>query len=129
MIMKSCQKRTQKNISKLLRDSSLDVNDLFAACRFKKNYIKCEKILNRVLTNNGYCYTLNMQGYHTIFNENTISTDFDSYMRRNISKSADSENSLYNETFDDAYGNEAGENVKKIIRYFQDISIFSVSNF
>ncbi|XP_070504703.1 pickpocket protein 28-like [Chironomus tepperi] len=105
MIEKSCSKRTEKNISKLLRESSLKVPELFAACRFKKNYIKCEKMLNRVLTNNGYCYTLNMQSYQTIFNENVISGDFDSFKREKIAKSFDKENQLYNESFNDADGN------------------------
>lgn len=109
MIVKSCMNRTEKNISKLLRESSLDVPELFAACRFKKNYIKCEKILNRVLTNNGYCYSLNMQSYQTIFNENVVSGDFDSYKRKKIAKSADKENVLFNETFDDYDGNKSGK--------------------
>ncbi|KAG5676491.1 hypothetical protein PVAND_006322 [Polypedilum vanderplanki] len=100
MVMKGCANRSDKNFPKLLRESSLDVSELFAACRFKKNYMKCEKILNRVLTNNGYCYTLNMQGYHTIFN-NEISKHFESYRRKTISKSFDKEQKLYNETFND----------------------------
>lgn len=109
MIEKSCSNRTEKNIPKLLRESSLKVPELFAACRFKKNYMKCEKMLNRVLTNNGYCYTLNMQSYQTIFNENVVSSDFDSFKRKKIAKSFDKENSLYNESFDDVNGNSTGE--------------------
>lgn len=62
-------------------------------------------MLNRVLTNNGFCYTMNMQSYYTIFS-NEISKDFDSYKRSTIKKSFDKESENFNLTIDE-------ENVKE----------------
>lgn len=105
MALKACQDRTDKDIVKLLDESSHQVNEALAACKFKQNYIECENMLNRVLTNNGFCYTMNMQGYHTIFTDK-LSSDFDSYKRNKIRKSFDKENPNFNVTFDDENNKE-----------------------
>lgn len=65
-------------------------------------------MMSRVLTNNGFCYTMNMQSYQTIFNKGeALSDDFESYKRKKITKSFDKESKGYNSTFDDENGGES----------------------
>jgi hypothetical protein len=114
-VLKSCQNRTNFHTSKLLFNASLAVNEQFAACRYKKKYINCEDLLHRILTNNGYCYTLNMQ-LHTIFNRDVVSDDFDSYFRTKIAKSFENFNDTVDDndenvqwTLDDGYSSDADD--------------------
>jgi amiloride-sensitive sodium channel len=53
----------------------------------RRKLIDCEKIVNRVLTDNGMCYTYNMQDYDVLFDEASISSDFDSYKQLKVATS------------------------------------------
>ncbi|KAG5666157.1 hypothetical protein PVAND_017708 [Polypedilum vanderplanki] len=81
-------KRSDFDIVKVLNDSSLRTDEIFLLCSYKKTLAAdCNNIFNKVLTDNGFCHSANMQGYNTIFNKNVLSKDFDSYKRKNISSS------------------------------------------
>lgn len=58
--------------------------------------ISPDTIINRVLTNHGFCYSFNMLGYHSIFDNSTISSDFNNYIRRTIKTGS----KLLNEDFE-----------------------------
>lgn len=86
---KQLQNRSKKNFMKLLNYSSFeDVNKIFKSCVYKGNQTnKCDKFFNKVLTDDGFCYSLNMQDSSTIFNEDVISDDFSGYKRTKIVES------------------------------------------
>lgn len=73
---KYTKNRTEYNLMKLLDMGAPQINETFVVCY--EGYIesKCTKLLRRVLTNLGMCYTFNMQSFDTIFNEDVISSDF-----------------------------------------------------
>lgn len=57
----------------------------------------CSEMFNRIITDDGICYSYNMQGYNTIFNKNSVDRDFELFIRmgiRNVAK----DHSMY---FDD----------------------------
>lgn len=85
------QNRTERNIVKLLDQSALALDEIFLACIFKSVYSSCKKFLNKVITDDGICFSFNMQGYSSIFHENVISSDFDFYRRTEIAKSLESD--------------------------------------
>jgi hypothetical protein len=64
---------------------SLQMNETIISSSFNAYSILPEKLLLRTLTHDGYCYTFNMLGYHSLFNKN-ISKDFDVYKRKSISR-------------------------------------------
>lgn len=75
------------NVVNILNHVSPKMMDIINGCSM---YLQadCRKILIQSLTYQGNCFTFNMLGYHSIFNAN-ISADFDTYKRKNISKSWD----------------------------------------
>ncbi|XP_070498123.1 pickpocket protein 28-like [Chironomus tepperi] len=96
------ENRTDKNILKLLNESSLTLSEALINCGFKAFVTDCSYVFNRVLTDRGFCYSFNLQSFKTIFNENIISSDFHSYKRSNIRKSVSVNNPLINEKLDDS---------------------------
>lgn len=85
-----CPKNRSINIVKLMEESSFQVGDII---RFQKNFVNKETALKqyfKVMTDRGFCYSLNMLNHDKIFNPK-ISKDFDSYKRR-IETSSDSRN-------------------------------------
>lgn len=86
--------RTEYHIVKLLTDASFDLEDMFLHCEYKEVKYDCKKFLNRILTDGGFCFTFNMQGYDAIFNEEVISSDFASYKRKEIAKSLEDNNEV-----------------------------------
>ncbi|CAG9804614.1 unnamed protein product [Chironomus riparius] len=95
------QNRTSDNIVKLLNESFLMINETLLNCGYKEIYGDCTTLLNRVITDKGFCYTFNLMGFNTIFNDKIISEDFDSYKRLKIPKSLDVFNLLSSEDVDD----------------------------
>jgi amiloride-sensitive sodium channel len=91
--------RSETNIVKLLRNQTF--YDEIDICEFRTLKIDCSKIINQVMTGLGKCWSYNLQGFSSIFNENVISDDFDFYKRKNLSKFPHIESKLYNETFSD----------------------------
>lgn len=85
------QNRTEKNIVKLLEQSAFDLDEIFLACIYKSVYGDCKKFFNKVITDDGICYSFNMQGYNEIFKLDVISEDFDYFKRKTIAKSLESE--------------------------------------
>lgn len=82
--------------------------------------MSCDKFLNYVLTDYGYCFTFNLEGFPALFNENSISDDFKSYQRTHIARSFERSNPLYNELIDDSkdpiqWNLEKGYNVSDIL--------------
>ena len=62
------------------------------SCYLRNYMVECQKIFTRVLTDYGFCYTFNMKGYNTVFNEDEISSEFDSYKDIKISEIVDLDN-------------------------------------
>jgi amiloride-sensitive sodium channel len=104
--------RTNYDIVRLMEESALFTNEFLVHCFYQTRPLLCDKLYNRVLTHLGFCYTYNMQGFTTIFNERAINEDFKSYMQHNISitavRNGKSENITLNDdnahwTIDDGY--------------------------
>jgi amiloride-sensitive sodium channel len=72
---KICNNRSEKNVIEMLK--KFDYLDYDYDCSFRGLYVSCSKSYSRSLTDYGICYTFNIQGYHTIFNDGVISDDFD----------------------------------------------------
>jgi amiloride-sensitive sodium channel len=85
-IVAFCPNATDFNIPHTLAASSPTVNEAFGVCFLRRKAIDCEKIVNRVLTDNGMCYTYNVQNHSVLFNEAAISDDFDSYRQLAVTK-------------------------------------------
>ncbi|KAG5676566.1 hypothetical protein PVAND_006390 [Polypedilum vanderplanki] len=84
--LEALDNRSETDIVKLISETSLTTEDIFISCSFRKTLTEsCNHIFNKILTDFGFCHSANMQGYNTIFNENILSKDFDSYKRKNIS--------------------------------------------
>lgn len=94
-------RRTEYDIIKLLNESSLTLSEAIINCYYKGFYRDCTNIFNRILTDRGFCYSFNMQGFNTIFNEKLISKDFNMFKRLNITKSLDALNKHSNEIIQD----------------------------
>jgi amiloride-sensitive sodium channel len=94
-------RRTEENIVRLLEDSSLRPRELFSQCFIKGHRSSCSRVFNRVLTRRGMCFSLNMQGFATLFNRDVISKDFHSYQRTNIARSPNLKHKYGHETIDD----------------------------
>jgi amiloride-sensitive sodium channel len=93
---------SQINIVQHMEESSPDINEVFGICFLRRSKIDCDKILVRVLNDNGMCFTYNMQGFRTLFNDN-ISRDFHSYKRKKIAKSFDKNSPLFHQSIDDDF--------------------------
>lgn len=79
--------RTNDDVVKLLNESSLEIDETFLTCVYNEMHNDCLYMLNRIITDHGFCYTFNQMGFETIFNEHTISSDFYSYKRSGIKQS------------------------------------------
>ncbi|KAG5683738.1 hypothetical protein PVAND_013003 [Polypedilum vanderplanki] len=80
-IVSNCDNRTRFDTVNLMRHSSICTQDFLRSCILAEKRYNCSAIINRVLTDYGFCYTFNMQDYDEIFN-NVISKDFSSYQKR-----------------------------------------------
>jgi len=80
-------KSNDVNEPAILDQISPGFDDIFSACTFDKPQ-KCENVFIRSLTDYGYCFTFNMVGYHSIFNDGVVK-DLDCYKQKNILKSFD----------------------------------------
>jgi len=78
----------EKDHSDILNHISLKIDDVLSAC-IVDNFAGCEQIYIRSLTDSGYCFSFNMLGYHSLFNDGVVN-DFDVYKRTKIRKSFDS---------------------------------------
>jgi amiloride-sensitive sodium channel len=79
--------RTKSDVVKLMSESFLETDDVLISCIYGSRQRICDNMFNRVLTDRGFCYSFNMQGFNTIFNGDIISDDFLSYKRKDIFKS------------------------------------------
>jgi Amiloride-sensitive sodium channel len=61
--------RTQFDVIKLLDETSLKIDELLVECSFKRKLTGCKRMWNRVITDKSFCFSFNMQGFRTIFNE------------------------------------------------------------
>jgi amiloride-sensitive sodium channel len=105
--------RTEFDTVKLLNESAFLTDEIFILCFFRRvRSSHCENILNRILTDQGFCFSANMQGYFTIFNRNVVSKDFDSYKRKTINSrwlsneeefAVNDDNETIHWTLDDGY--------------------------
>lgn len=93
-----CGNSTSQNIVKLLDASSLTIDEFFTTCVLDNLVLKCSLIFKKVITDRGFCYTTNSQGYHAIFNPNVLSEDFDSHKATGISKSFKKFDEFINDT-------------------------------
>lgn len=74
-----CGNKTDEHVVNYLNKSSLSVEEVFAICSLNNLRSNCSLVVNRILTDRGFCYRVNAQGYHAIFNPGVISEDFDYY--------------------------------------------------
>jgi hypothetical protein len=74
-----CGNKTDENIVDYLDQSSLSVEEVFAVCSIDKFDTNCSYVVDKILTDRGFCYRINAQGYHAIFNPGVLSDDFDNY--------------------------------------------------
>jgi len=80
-------KSNDVNEPAILDQISPGFDDIFSACSFYKVQ-KCDNVFIRSLTDYGYCFSFNMLGHHTIFNDG-VDKDFYYYKQNNILKSFD----------------------------------------
>ncbi|KAG5683737.1 hypothetical protein PVAND_013002 [Polypedilum vanderplanki] len=78
-----CKNRTEFNIMKLINESSLNTGEMLKSCSFREISFDCEKLFTRSITDYGYCHTFNMLDHDRIFNQDTISSDFDVFRKTN----------------------------------------------
>jgi amiloride-sensitive sodium channel len=81
--VESCKNRTDFNTMKLIKESSLGVDEMLKSCNFRGAPWPCARLFARSLTDYGYCFTYNMQNHNDIFNEDVISPDFDVFKKSN----------------------------------------------
>jgi acid-sensing ion channel, other len=96
-ILELTKNRTRRDFVKLLKEKSLMIDESFYDCYDEEGHKPCSGIMERSLTDIGFCYTYNMQSYDTILNEDVISSDF--YFRGGKSD----ENSRLNWTLEGGY--------------------------
>jgi amiloride-sensitive sodium channel len=103
--LKFVPNRTHTRIVKLLNESFLNTDEILMGCSYKNTIEPCGKTFNRILTNHGFCYSFNMQGFNAIFNKHEISEDFQSYKRKEIRQSPlfKTIKEYNNKTFDDDF--------------------------
>jgi len=77
------------------------ISDTFAMCEVNE-FKGCENIFIRTYTDFGYCFTFNLLGYNSIFNDG-ISSDFEAYKRKKIVKnwSDDAEIEFHDDDYED----------------------------
>lgn len=93
--------RTRNDIVTLLDESFLPIRDTILNCGYKTFSNACTEMFNRVLTDRGFCYSSNLQGFSTIFNEKVISRDFHSYKRFSTKNKEENETTKW--TLDKGY--------------------------
>ncbi|XP_070505954.1 pickpocket protein 28-like [Chironomus tepperi] len=80
---------SDSNLVNIMLKASPDFRDFFQRCGINKYYADvqgCDKLFIKSMTDKGICYTLNMIGHQSIFNDD-ISSDFDIYKRTKVTKS------------------------------------------
>jgi acid-sensing ion channel, other len=82
-VMEGTKDRDESDLVKLLNTSAPTIEDTFYECNVRYRQVQCKNILNRVLSDHGFCYTMNSQNLDDIFNKEVISSDFDSYKLNN----------------------------------------------
>jgi amiloride-sensitive sodium channel len=75
--------RTDFNVPKLVRESSLKIDDLMLMCGINGVPFVCNKHFTRVFTNRGFCFTFNMQDNDIVYSD--IVSDW--FKARNARKS------------------------------------------
>ncbi|CAG9810955.1 unnamed protein product [Chironomus riparius] len=81
------------NVVDVLLKSSPNFADNVYQCKLNKyfmGYQDCEKLFVRSVTEYGICYTFNMLGHDSLFNDQ-VSSDFDTFKRTKIAKTWDPE--------------------------------------
>ncbi|KAL7035082.1 hypothetical protein ACKWTF_008218 [Chironomus riparius] len=101
------QDRTRNDIVNLLDESFLSTRDTILFCGYKNLPQDCTRTFYRVLTDRGFCFSTNLQGFSTIFNEKLISRDFNSYKKpMNYTSDDKIENETTQWTLDKGYISE-----------------------
>lgn len=85
-IAQSCPLADTSKIIEILRSRHSTPNDTFKFCTIGNSFTDCNKILNYVLTDYGFCFTFNLEGFPTLFNTDVISDDFKCYERKTIAQ-------------------------------------------
>lgn len=81
---KVSRNRTESNVVKLLKQGAPSVMKTFDFCVINYKIVPC--FFTRTITDNGLCYTFNMQSFDSIFNEGVLSSDFDISREIKVSK-------------------------------------------
>jgi len=87
------------NVVDVLLKASLDISDIINLCGISNYWVQkqdCDKLFVKSVTEYGICFTFNMLGHDSVFNQGT-SSDFDTFKRTRIAKSWDPEQ-LMNES-------------------------------
>jgi hypothetical protein len=70
-----------ESVTKSIENSSMEVTKLIKNCLWREIGVECQKIFNPIVSEGGTCYTFNMQGFGSIFNQGIISDEFKAYKR------------------------------------------------
>lgn len=100
-VISSCPLRDHSAINQILRNKFLAISDSFIVCVFGFHSTKCDRLLNYVLTDYGYCFSYNLQGFQQIFNSMEIAEEFKSYERTNIRVNYDRDHLDHKKIVDD----------------------------
>ncbi|XP_070496595.1 pickpocket protein 28-like [Chironomus tepperi] len=91
------QSASQDLIDHLIR-GSFKSEEAFFRCYLNSNFKKnCSEMFNRIVTDDGICYSYNMQGYNTLFNKNSVDSDFDLFYRKGIKNIAKDHSVFFDE--------------------------------
>lgn len=101
-VAESCPLANISNLITILKTRNLTPNETFDICAVGLPETDCNKIFNHVLTDYGFCFSFNLEGFHTLFNSDVISDDFKCYERKNISKSFYVETKKYFQIINDS---------------------------
>lgn len=96
-IVQSCDPNLSKLFTQQIKQSvsndlvdylvrgSFTTNEALHRCFLNSDLQKnCTKMFNQIITDDGVCFSHNMQGYNTIFNKNSVDSDFDIFIRKGI---------------------------------------------
>jgi amiloride-sensitive sodium channel len=70
-----CTNQSETNVVKLL--NAAKTMSRFKSCLFRDKTIDCDRMVRPALTEHGICHTFNMQQYGAVFNEGSLSEDFE----------------------------------------------------
>jgi hypothetical protein len=60
------RRRNETNVVKLMRESSFEIGEVLITCGFRRTMTDCSSMFRTILTDFGYCFSYNMQGFDAV---------------------------------------------------------------